>query len=67
MDIKEVRKLRKQLEYEISSNVSNMVDDFKRLTGLTPCIISIDMIPVSSVGDTEKTYVVGHTSAIIEV
>lgn len=66
MDVKQVEKLKRELEVSISSEVSKLVEDFKVKAGISPSYIGIDMDCLSEMGyDIE--YVVGRTRTRIEL
>jgi hypothetical protein len=67
MTINELRKRRKQLEIDIASEVSALVEKFKKETGHCPESISIDMMSVREMGDIEPVYVVNYATVDIRL
>jgi hypothetical protein len=67
MTINELRKRRKQLEIDIASEVSALVEKFKKETGQCPESISIDMMSVREMGDIEPVYVVNYATVDIRL
>ena len=66
MNIIELSVCKKQLEIDISSAVSMLVEKFKKDTGVSPNSISTDMLFIDSMGFTLE-YVVGETSISIDI
>jgi len=66
MEIVELKKLKKELQSNISGQVFTLVEEFKKKSGVSPNSISVDMIYVNDMGH-EPEYVVGQTRVDIEV
>lgn len=59
MDIENLRKMRTKLEQDILANISELVEDFRRLTGFCPHNICVDMVQIQEIGEHEPQYIVG--------
>ena len=66
MNIIELSACKKQLEIEISSAVSTLVEKFKKDTGVSPNSINTDMLFIDSMGFIPE-YIVGETSISIDI
>ena len=67
MDIKDLRKKRKQLESDIAESVSAVVEEFKKETGFSPRSIYVGMVNVTQAGSAETEYVVSGAKVDIEI
>lgn len=66
MDIIELSACKKQLELDISSAVSTLVENFKKDTGVSPNSISTDILFIDSMGFIPE-YIVGETNISIDI
>ena len=67
MDITEVRLKRRELEDRIGSYTWGLVQQFRKETGLSPSAIRIEMVDVTTIGATEREYVVRGCSTTIDI
>ena len=66
MDINTIKEKKKLLQYEISKEVSVLIDAFIEETGISPTSISINMIRCYKLGH-EATYIVGETKVELDI
>ena len=67
MNIHEFKKKKNDLESQISTVVSRMIEDFRKDTGFSPNSIYIQMLDVTTFNDKEKQYVIGNCHLDIEI
>jgi hypothetical protein len=67
MKIIEFKAKKTELEANISSSVSELVEQFKEDTGYSPDMIKIRLIDVSTIGSEKPVFIVGKTSVYVEI
>ena len=66
MDIIIIKKKKKELEMKITEAVSDLVDDFKLETGISPCDVNVNMFAVVTMGRGTE-WVVSSTECLIRL
>lgn len=67
MEIKELRLARAALEARILSVVTAECDTFRKRTGMSPSLISVDMQELTRMGQTEREFIVGGVRADVSI
>ena len=67
MNVKELRKAKRELEGHISAQVAILVEQFKVRTGLSPSRIYVTMVDHTQMGDDEPVLSVGGTTIEVEI
>jgi len=66
MEIKELKKLKIELQTAMSMEISKLVEEFKEKTKISPSRISVDMLSVSDMGHAPES-IVGKVVVDIEI
>jgi len=56
MNIEELKDLKAQLESDLHTAVSKLLEQFEKDTGLTPSSVDVQMVEVTSLEDRERRY-----------
>ena len=67
LGVNELRSKRNELEENISSQVSKLVEEFKVNTGFSPTDIAITLIDISNISDPEPEYIVDNTEVYLKI
>jgi len=67
MELGELKLRKKKMEADIQRAITLSVDSFRLDTGLSPSVIDVDMINVTSDCEERNNFIVGIVSALVEI
>ena len=67
MNLDEIRSARRDMEKAITDATVAATNTFRSKTGLSPDMIDINMVDVTSISDHEKRFVVGEVRASVSL
>lgn len=67
MEIEELVKKKRSLESKLTSAISNLIAEFRRDTGYSPCCINVNLIAINSYGEMNFNYTVSNVKVDLSI